>query len=471
MKGTLPDAIGLWENITAFSIYTNEISGTVPVSVSGWKEVKQFQPFSNHLSGGALPDLPFEQMMTCSLFFDRNSFDCPWPHGVTANCKKYDTSGMLHPVAPADCTGYSCNAATGQCEVDPKSTQPPSACIATCKEPTKYRCDTIVGHCSVDPLGTQTAQDCIQTCTQAPTPKPTTAPTPAPGARSPAAVILGVACAFLGAALLFVLRRKHHKSGVHGRHYSPPSDLEAPLLGTAPVALARSSDAQQQLLASQQRLAEARSGTSPARIAAAEAEVAEARAALAAEDAAASKAAAAAAAAAARVAMAQEEAAASAAAAAAAAAAHAAATSAAAAAIAAKHEADEASRRPQVFTEAQTRRQARGLWHGAPAARAAQRRHAPLDADCHRIEAVHPTRVQHGAGIGQDRHVRVWRGAARAADGQTALEHGHRRVPACRALAGRGGSAAAAAAAARPARVRVAAGEGARASGHRQEVP
>jgi hypothetical protein len=169
MQGTLPEALGLWENITNFIVYRNAISGTVPMSLSGWKEIEQFQTFNNHLAGGALPALPFERMSYCNLFSNAapspNSYDCPWPDEVVPNCQYYDSRGKVASVAPTDCTGYSCNTATGQCEVDPMSTQPPSDCIATCKEPTNYQCDTSTGQCMLNATGgTQSAQDCITGC-------------------------------------------------------------------------------------------------------------------------------------------------------------------------------------------------------------------------------------------------------------------------------------------------------------------
>ena len=127
--------IGLWENISKFIVDRNAISGTVPMSVSGWKEIDNFQLFANHLSGGVLPALPFEQMPYCYLSAGSpltNSFDCPWPDGATAHCMYDDSRGKWNPVPAAMCTGYSCNAATGQCEVDPASTTPPSQCISAC---------------------------------------------------------------------------------------------------------------------------------------------------------------------------------------------------------------------------------------------------------------------------------------------------------------------------------------------------
>jgi hypothetical protein len=72
---------------------------------------------------------------------------------------------------------YSCNATVGQCKLDPKGSQSPGECIATCTSPTPvmYSCNATVGQCAQDPKGSQSPGECIATCKlPVPTPTPTT---------------------------------------------------------------------------------------------------------------------------------------------------------------------------------------------------------------------------------------------------------------------------------------------------------
>jgi hypothetical protein len=73
---------------------------------------------------------------------------------------------------------YGCNAATGQCYIDPKGTQSAADCEGACKaaptppppptpSPTPavmYKCDTTTGNCLVNGQGTQTAAQCAASC-------------------------------------------------------------------------------------------------------------------------------------------------------------------------------------------------------------------------------------------------------------------------------------------------------------------
>ena len=313
LTGTLLPSIGNFVNITLFDVANNPISGTIPQEVGAWTQLTALYVYGTDFYGAPLPLLPFANLGTCELFDSStgssDSFTCPWPTGATEHCKKYVNSVWI-PITDSDCVFYSCKKMTGQC--------------------------------AVDPHGTQTAQDCIQTCTQAPTPvpttpkptpKPTTAPTPAPGARSPAAAILGVACALLGAALLFTVRRGHIRKQKRGAFGRRRSDLEAPLLGTSATGVLT---ARQRLDGAQRHVADLarHAEETAAAIAAAEAEAAAAQEALAAEAKVAAAATAVASASAARAAVS-------------------AASSAVAAAVAAERAVNEASLKPRVFTPRQ----------------------------------------------------------------------------------------------------------------------
>ena len=127
----MPSTIGAWVDIVSFVVWQNHLNGTLPASLSRWSKLQTFQVFGNHFSGGTLPSLPLTSECTViDTNADTNSFDCPWPDPTT--CHKGTGLSWNLPLTGADCTGYSCNAATGQCEIDPQSSQPPSQCIAAC---------------------------------------------------------------------------------------------------------------------------------------------------------------------------------------------------------------------------------------------------------------------------------------------------------------------------------------------------
>jgi hypothetical protein len=95
------------------------------------------------------------------------------------------------PVPTPSAMLYSCNTTSGRCAEDPKGTQSPGDCIATCKvhPPTPatpmYSCNVATGRCAEDPKGTQSPADCIATCNVGPpTPSPP-GPTPKPPAPTP----------------------------------------------------------------------------------------------------------------------------------------------------------------------------------------------------------------------------------------------------------------------------------------------
>jgi hypothetical protein len=144
--GTLPDSIGAFVNITAFNIadYGGRITGSIPASIKAWKALTSFEIYANMFAGAPLPNLPFEQLTTCTLldhvWGGHNSFDCPWPTGATDHCKKYAKGGSGSAlITKNDCTGYSCDRATGQCMPDPSSTQPVGACVtAVCSKCTGF---------------------------------------------------------------------------------------------------------------------------------------------------------------------------------------------------------------------------------------------------------------------------------------------------------------------------------------------
>ena len=110
LNGTIPDEVGAWVDIINFDIGDNAITGPLPSSMSRWRQFTgQFDVKRNYISGGVMPALPFETMELCILFEkeetgpldpDKNSFDCPWPAGVTANC---DNVGPT-PVTDSQCT-------------------------------------------------------------------------------------------------------------------------------------------------------------------------------------------------------------------------------------------------------------------------------------------------------------------------------------------------------------------------------
>ena len=159
-------------DIASFGARYNKLTGTLPLSLSAWKKMINFQVQGNQLSGGPLPELPFPTVgdTICALFTNRtaptNQFTCPWPAGAVAACTTADIPITNHtgiPITDADCTGFSCDAATGQCVTDPKSTQSAVECVGSCKAPT-YSCNAATGQCAADPQGTQTAQGCDATC-------------------------------------------------------------------------------------------------------------------------------------------------------------------------------------------------------------------------------------------------------------------------------------------------------------------
>jgi hypothetical protein len=130
LVGTLPSSIGNFTNLTQFRVLDDSVRGPIPASVAKWTSIANFQVFGNMLSGGELPALPFDKITKpneCKLIDHirggSNSFNCPWPAGVTANCFKNIGNGdwvsitdkdCLEPVS--NCTGLSTQLPQDQCD-------------------------------------------------------------------------------------------------------------------------------------------------------------------------------------------------------------------------------------------------------------------------------------------------------------------------------------------------------------------
>jgi hypothetical protein len=124
LKGTLPDSIGAFSDITEFQIAQNAVGGTIPKAVGSWGKLGSFNVALNNLHG-VLPNLPFSNMTTCRLLNPvnliapgNNSFSCPFPLGVAGKCQKFDASNWV-PITAADCStacyGASKDLPTAQC--------------------------------------------------------------------------------------------------------------------------------------------------------------------------------------------------------------------------------------------------------------------------------------------------------------------------------------------------------------------
>ena len=125
LQGQLPDSIGAWADLVAFSVSSNNLTGSVPPTTSKWTKLTlasagSFDVSKNALSGGPLPALPFAQMpqapawARCRLINDHyggtNSFECPWPKGATEACVKWVQNGTLTgwaPITDLDCVSQN----------------------------------------------------------------------------------------------------------------------------------------------------------------------------------------------------------------------------------------------------------------------------------------------------------------------------------------------------------------------------
>jgi GTPase SAR1 family protein len=114
-SGTLPKSIGNWQLMAIFKVASNGFSGTLPDCIGNWTRLTSFSVPGNDFTG-MLPGLPFTQVANTDssdcFLLDRtgsydssgsNSFDCPWPAGVTSYCKKSTASGSSN-ITDADCT-------------------------------------------------------------------------------------------------------------------------------------------------------------------------------------------------------------------------------------------------------------------------------------------------------------------------------------------------------------------------------
>ena len=119
LRGTLPDSIGAWVDLTKFDVDHNSLTGSLPSTLSQWTKLTLSDGFfdvsMNGLSG-VLPALPFAQMpqapewARCRLlshhYGGTNSFDCPWPKGATEACDKWvqdPTFTGWAPITDSDC--------------------------------------------------------------------------------------------------------------------------------------------------------------------------------------------------------------------------------------------------------------------------------------------------------------------------------------------------------------------------------
>jgi hypothetical protein len=126
VKGTLPDSIGNFTDIQRFAVDDNAIEGPIPHTVGSWKNLLQFTVCGNKIAGAPLPDMNFENMQVCQLLVHNggNSFNCPWPAGAKAHCKRNDgTTGVWPLVTDNDClknvstcTGLSTQLPQDQCD-------------------------------------------------------------------------------------------------------------------------------------------------------------------------------------------------------------------------------------------------------------------------------------------------------------------------------------------------------------------
>jgi hypothetical protein len=134
--------------MVVFSVFGNSLTGSLPASLSAWKKVKAFGVQGNKFTG-VVPDVDFGGMTGgagCYLLDNpaTNSFHCPWPPGVTENCKKIDYgTSTSSPITNADCHGTA--------PPTPPPTPPPS-----------YKCTA--GQCAVAATGASKA-DCEALCT------------------------------------------------------------------------------------------------------------------------------------------------------------------------------------------------------------------------------------------------------------------------------------------------------------------
>ena len=99
------------------SLADNNLTGTIPPSVAGsWTQLTSFHVDGNHLTG-PLPALRYGAagVSDCILIYHvkwgTNSFECPWPPGVTSVCKKWDYNASGPDKFTAYVTDTDCKSA------------------------------------------------------------------------------------------------------------------------------------------------------------------------------------------------------------------------------------------------------------------------------------------------------------------------------------------------------------------------
>lgn len=109
LSGSIPATIGAWQNCTLFGVQDNALDGTLPASMAQWKNLNYLSTYANQFSPGALPALPFASMTTCELFDHpdggANAFSCPWPVGAKSVCRNMtDRFQDSRYITDDDCT-------------------------------------------------------------------------------------------------------------------------------------------------------------------------------------------------------------------------------------------------------------------------------------------------------------------------------------------------------------------------------
>jgi hypothetical protein len=103
LKGTIPDDVGLWSDLTKFYVSVNELAGTLPSSIGLWTGLNWFGISVNQF-GGNVPKEVSKWASIQTAFFHLNKFTGSMPAFGNNFCPTNKTGGTL----AADCGEIVC---------------------------------------------------------------------------------------------------------------------------------------------------------------------------------------------------------------------------------------------------------------------------------------------------------------------------------------------------------------------------
>jgi hypothetical protein len=104
LVGTLPDDIGLWTDLSDFSLYNNNLAGTLPSSIGAWSKLTYFSVSTNKMTGTVPKEVAkWASIQTAS--FHTNMFIGTMPVIGINFCPKNGTGTRLQ----ADCAEIKCD--------------------------------------------------------------------------------------------------------------------------------------------------------------------------------------------------------------------------------------------------------------------------------------------------------------------------------------------------------------------------